>query len=214
MGMMPYEMKHGRKPDISMIRVQGSIAQYKAKGPNTLKLDPRARKAILIGYTDNVEVYKLWDLELRKVVYSRDVKIFEGVFTTRKKNQDQDFDLPDQAFQAPFEAPKEQPDEASSPFPEEEEELEVDLHSRSTSVRSTTLRPIVPRETKVEAMLSRPYTRSIVRTKPSIVIKIPRKTTDYYHDFHKIEKALLVDNDKENHLILLTNLSNKPSIYK
>ena len=81
-------------------------------------------------------------------------------------------------------------------------------------MRSTTLRPIVPRETKVEAMLSRPYTRSIVRTKPSIVIKIPRKTTDYYHDFHKIEKALLVDNDKENHLILLTNLSNKPSIYK
>ena len=92
---MLYEIKHGRKPDISMIRVWGSIAWYKAKGPNTLKLDLRARKAILIGYTNNTEVYKLWDLELRKVVYSRDVKIFEGVFATRKKNQDQDFDLPD-----------------------------------------------------------------------------------------------------------------------
>ena len=57
--MMPYKIKHGRKPDILMIRVWGSIAWYKAKGPNTLKLDLRARKAILIGYTDNTEVYKL-----------------------------------------------------------------------------------------------------------------------------------------------------------
>jgi len=81
-------------------------------------------------------------------------------------------------------------------------------------VRSTTLRPIVLRETKVEARPLRPYTRSIARAKPSIVIKIPRKTADYYRDFHEIEKALLVDNDKENHLILLTNLSNKPSTYK
>ena len=81
-------------------------------------------------------------------------------------------------------------------------------------MRSTTLRPIVPRETEVEAGLSRPYTRSITRAKPGIVIKIPRKTADYYRDFHEIEKALLVDNDKENHLILLTNLSNKPSTYK
>ena len=81
-------------------------------------------------------------------------------------------------------------------------------------MRSTTLRPIIPRETKVEAGPSRPYTRSIARAKPSIVIKIPRKTTNYYRDFHKIKKALLVNNDKENHLILLTNLSNKPSTYK
>jgi len=81
-------------------------------------------------------------------------------------------------------------------------------------VRSTTLRPIVPRETEVEAGPSRPYTRSIARAKPGIVIEIPRKTTDYYRDFYKIEKALLVNDNKENHLILLTNLSNKPSTYK
>ena len=81
-------------------------------------------------------------------------------------------------------------------------------------MRSITLRPIVPKETKVEAGPLRPYTRSIARAKPGIVIKIPRKTTDYYRDFYEIEKALLVDNDKENHLILLTNLSNKPSMYK
>jgi len=63
-----------------MIRVFGSITYYKVKGPNTNKLKAKARKAILIGYTDNAEVYKLWDIELRKVVYSRDVEIQEGVF--------------------------------------------------------------------------------------------------------------------------------------
>ena len=57
--MILYEIKYRRKPDILIIRVWGSIAWYKAKGPNTLKLDLRARKAILIGYTDNIEVYKL-----------------------------------------------------------------------------------------------------------------------------------------------------------
>ena len=35
---------------------------------------------MLIGYTENAEVYKLQDIELRKVVYSRDVEILEGVF--------------------------------------------------------------------------------------------------------------------------------------
>ena len=81
-------------------------------------------------------------------------------------------------------------------------------------MRSTTLRPIVPRETEVEARPLRPYTRSIARVKPGIVIEIPRKTADYYRDFYKIEKALLVNDNKENYLILLTNLSNKPSTYK
>ena len=37
---------------------------------------------MLIGFTDNAEVYKLWDIELRKVVYSRDVEIIEGNFYT------------------------------------------------------------------------------------------------------------------------------------
>ena len=69
----PYELKYGRKPDTSIVRVFGSIAYYKAKGSNTSKLSPKAKKALLLGYTNNAEVYKLWDIELRKIDYSRDV---------------------------------------------------------------------------------------------------------------------------------------------
>ena len=75
-GKTPYEMKNGSKPesDISTLRVFGSTTFYKVKGLDShSKLKARARKAVLIGYTENAEVYKLWDIELRKVVYSKDL---------------------------------------------------------------------------------------------------------------------------------------------
>ena len=69
-------MKNGTKPDISTIRVFGSVTFYKVKGLEShSKLKARANKAVLIGYTDNAKIYKLWDIELRKVVYSRDIEI-------------------------------------------------------------------------------------------------------------------------------------------
>ena len=80
-------MKNGLKPrdDIFTLRVFGSTTFYKVKGLDShLKLKARARKAMLIGYTKNAEVYKLWDIELRKVVYSRDIEILEGVFYSIK----------------------------------------------------------------------------------------------------------------------------------
>src|SRR5438034_9061692 len=71
--------KKGIKPNISCIRVFGSTIYYKTKGPDShSKLKARANKAVLIGYTDNAKVYKLWDIELRKVVYSRDVEILRS----------------------------------------------------------------------------------------------------------------------------------------
>jgi len=82
-GVTPYEKKTGVKPDISFIRIFGSITFYKVKGLDSHnKLKAKANKAVLIGFTDNAEVYKLWDIELRKVVYSRDVEIIEGNFYT------------------------------------------------------------------------------------------------------------------------------------
>ena len=85
--MTPYEKKTGIKPDISFLRVFRSITYYKVKGLDTQnKLKARANKAVLIGFTDNAELYKLWDIELRKVVYSRDVEIIEGKYHTFDNN--------------------------------------------------------------------------------------------------------------------------------
>ena len=37
------------------------------------KLDSKSRKCVLLGYGDNCKVYQLYDLECRKVIYSREV---------------------------------------------------------------------------------------------------------------------------------------------
>ena len=78
----PYEKKNSKKPNISHIRVFGSIAFYKVK-TLTKKLDPRANKAILLGFNENI--YKLWDMEKKKPILSRDVIILENTFVVNQK---------------------------------------------------------------------------------------------------------------------------------
>jgi hypothetical protein len=80
----PFELKYNTKPDISNIRVWGSIAYYKNKGNNIKKLDPRANKGLLIGYGQNQ--YRIWDIELKRPIWSRDVKILENNFINSNKN--------------------------------------------------------------------------------------------------------------------------------
>ena len=41
------------------------------------KLDPRARKAISVGFKSGVKGFKFWDFEDKKFVYSKDVTFDE-----------------------------------------------------------------------------------------------------------------------------------------
>ena len=74
----PYEVKYNRKPDISNIRTFGSICYYKNKQTGLKKLDAKANKAILIGYGESL--YKVWDLEHKRAIWTRDIKILENTF--------------------------------------------------------------------------------------------------------------------------------------
>ena len=74
------------KPDISNIRVWGSIAYYKNKGTNIKKLEPRANKGYLIGYGQNQ--YRIWDITQNKPIWSRDVKILENQFKDSNTSTD------------------------------------------------------------------------------------------------------------------------------
>jgi Reverse transcriptase (RNA-dependent DNA polymerase)/gag-polypeptide of LTR copia-type/Integrase core domain/GAG-pre-integrase domain len=74
----PYEAKYNKKPNITNIRTFGSIIYYKNKGNNIKKLDIRANKGILIGYNENI--YKIWDIIKKKVIWSKDIKIIENQF--------------------------------------------------------------------------------------------------------------------------------------
>ena len=80
----PYELKYNKRPDISNIKTFGSIAFYKNKNSHIKKLDPRANKGILIGFGQNM--YKIWDINNKKSIWSRDVVILENKYINNKNN--------------------------------------------------------------------------------------------------------------------------------
>ena len=72
-GITPSEAWYGTKPSIAHIRVFGSDAYYHVLKETRHKLMPKAKKAMLMGYSDTSKAYRLWDINSRKIVESRDV---------------------------------------------------------------------------------------------------------------------------------------------
>jgi hypothetical protein len=91
----PYELYHKRLPKINAIKTWGSIAYYHTN-KKLRKLSPRKSKAVLIGYSEHKH-YKLYDIQLRKPVWSRDPTILEGKFLNTTKmamNKPIDMNIP------------------------------------------------------------------------------------------------------------------------
>ena len=90
----PFEMVHGRKPNLSQHRIIGSLAYVLIKNqrnrPSTAKLKEKAIKGWLVGL-DATNIYKVWIPHLDRVVRSRDVRIDEKV----KYNPDYDTTVPE-----------------------------------------------------------------------------------------------------------------------
>jgi hypothetical protein len=78
----PYEAKTGSKPDISGIKIWGSIAWKVAPLDGLPKLAPRAYIGILIGYNHNQ--YRILNPRTRRTTWARDVYIQEGKFPKDK----------------------------------------------------------------------------------------------------------------------------------
>ena len=67
----------GRPPKIAHLKPFGCVGYVHT---NQGKLDSRAMKAIFLGYPKGVKGYRLWLINDRKVVISRDVIFNEKVF--------------------------------------------------------------------------------------------------------------------------------------
>ncbi|KAG6435040.1 hypothetical protein SASPL_106689 [Salvia splendens] len=61
--------------DYDYLRIFGSIAYYHV---TESKLDPRAKKALFMGFSAGVKGYRLWCLESKKTIVSRDVTFDES----------------------------------------------------------------------------------------------------------------------------------------
>ncbi len=76
----PYECLFGTKPDISHLRVFGCMCYVHIPDSRRRKLDQKANRAIFVGYPQGTKGYKLYDLEKKSFVISRDVTFFEKKF--------------------------------------------------------------------------------------------------------------------------------------
>ena len=74
----PEEAWSGRRPSIRHLRVFGCIAYAHVPDQIRKKLDDKGERCIFIGYCSNSKAYKLYNLETKKVIISRDVTFDEG----------------------------------------------------------------------------------------------------------------------------------------
>ena len=68
---------HSSTPDLSNARVLGCKCFYVMPKTKVKNLDPRSREEMFVGYLPQSKGCKLWDIELRKCISSRDVTFRE-----------------------------------------------------------------------------------------------------------------------------------------
>lgn len=72
----PFELWHGKKPDISHLKVFGCPAFAHVPDEKRRKLDSKATIGMMAGYCELSNAYKIWEPMEKKLIISRDV-IFE-----------------------------------------------------------------------------------------------------------------------------------------
>lgn len=74
----PYEIWTGRKPELNHLRIFGSPAMVHIPKEKRRKWDKKAKKMYLVGYSENIKGYRLYDPISRDVIVARDVVVMEN----------------------------------------------------------------------------------------------------------------------------------------
>lgn len=84
----PHHRWMGKTPNVSHLRVFGSKCWYVIPKHKLKKLDARSREGLMMGYSTQSKGYKIWDLESRKMIVSRDVTFNENLDNTAEITYD------------------------------------------------------------------------------------------------------------------------------
>ncbi|GAU27901.1 hypothetical protein TSUD_159950 [Trifolium subterraneum] len=76
----PYQMLYNCLPDITTLKVFGSLAYASTLSSHRHKLDSRSRKYVTLGFKTGVKGHILFDLLSKEIFISRDVIFFEHSF--------------------------------------------------------------------------------------------------------------------------------------
>ncbi|KAL4385296.1 hypothetical protein GQ457_15G029610 [Hibiscus cannabinus] len=92
-GKTPFEAWSGSKPSVKHLRVFGSICYSHISANMRSKLDKRAWRGIFVGYSSQSKGYRIYNLESKMIVVSRDVIFYEDSYWNWEKNDVQKHDL-------------------------------------------------------------------------------------------------------------------------
>lgn len=78
-GKCPYELVFGFAPILSHLRNFGCLC-FAVKPNVSDKFSSRAEKCVLLGYSNSKKGYRLYSLDTKQIIVSRDVKFYETIF--------------------------------------------------------------------------------------------------------------------------------------
>jgi len=111
-GKTPFEKWNNRIPDVSHLRPFGTEVFTVDRDSTKGKLDPRSKKGILMGYSDQSKGYRIWLTNERKIDIARDVRFMEKVFTPPQAEAD--IDVLDEQEEADVEEEEDEDGESRS----------------------------------------------------------------------------------------------------
>lgn len=84
----PIEMWSNKKPYVEFMRIFGSKVIALNKGPRLNKFEAKGELYLLVGYSDESKIYRLWKPGTRKVIKRRDVRFDEKLSEENTKKVD------------------------------------------------------------------------------------------------------------------------------
>lgn len=85
----PYEAWYGKKPDLGHIRLFGSPVMVHIPKEKRLKWDRKAEQYILVGFSETVKGYRVYDPRTNDVTVKRDVIVMEEKINKKANNEEE-----------------------------------------------------------------------------------------------------------------------------
>ncbi|KAJ9542625.1 hypothetical protein OSB04_029131 [Centaurea solstitialis] len=76
----PFELIWNREPDYDLLKVFGCLVYFKNTNTKGDKFEEKGKPGVFLGYPPGTKGYKIFDLETRKLIVSRDVNFHEENF--------------------------------------------------------------------------------------------------------------------------------------
>jgi hypothetical protein len=101
-GKIPFEVFYNKPPSYDNIRCFGCLVYTRVPDEMRKKLDQKSKECLMMGYSETTKGYRVYDIESRKIILSRDVIFNEREFPglslkrkTQEKTTDTEGEVPE-----------------------------------------------------------------------------------------------------------------------